>query len=251
MASGCTAEHSPRRRQRNNSVHARSINEGIWVEVVREDCGQEAGAGFGQALREGISAIGDVAAGVVEAFPVASTVVQGISAVAGPILDLFGIKEECDPVTLGERATECITNGTSETRSTEEEEAYTRAKRSTTTDVKRLAENVGRGETISCAVTAPQGVTLWQLYLHTPAADTVNSVNSRLCIFCMTWGDVPKDPPGVAYCGSRQAQIFPGSSTASPSQAQRPGQVAVNGSRRYRGGTTLALSAWLFLQVWL
>ncbi|CAE7642520.1 unnamed protein product [Symbiodinium necroappetens] len=206
MASGCTAEYSPRR-QRHHSVHVRSLNkDGIWgggvaqgveeatekslsfvlsttvhreakdclerlEQVVREDCGQEAGAGFGQALREGISAVGDVAAGVVEAFPVASTVVQGISAAAGPILGLFGIKEEeCDPVTLGEKTTNCITSGTSETRSTEEQEAYTRAKRSTTTDVKRLAENVGRGETISCAATAPQGVTLWQLYLHTPAA---------------------------------------------------------------------------------
>ncbi|OLP96233.1 hypothetical protein AK812_SmicGene21573 [Symbiodinium microadriaticum] len=118
-------------------------------QVVREDCGQEAGAGFGQALRKGISAVGDVAAGVVEAFPVASTVVQGISAAAGPILGLFGIKEEeCDPVTLGEKTTNCITSGTSETRSTEEQEAYTRAKRSTTTDVKRLAENVGRGESV-------------------------------------------------------------------------------------------------------
>lgn len=68
--------------------------------------------------------------------------------------------------------------------------------------MKKLSESVVSGEKTSCTVVAPPGVTIWQLYLHTPAAEKLGSVNSRLCIFCMTWGSHPQDPPNSGICGS-------------------------------------------------
>ena len=184
----------------------------VMTQTVHEDA-KECIENTRQVIEDCPDPVGDTVRGIVDAaIPMIGTLVKALpligmfadplAAVADAFWGIFGKKTECDPVTITESISNCVNHGTSSSSSEENKKEQRIAHDFITEEVKKLSESVVSGEKTSCTVVAPPGVTIWQLYLHTPAAEKLGSVNSRLCIFCMTWGSRPQDPPNSGICGS-------------------------------------------------
>jgi len=100
---------------------------------------------------------------------VASAVVATVGAVSGAFLPLLDGDDGCTEKEVTEKTMDCIVHGKTQTRTTEEQQEHSLAREMMVTQMEKLTHKVAAGETMTCSVTVPEGVSIYQLRLVTPA----------------------------------------------------------------------------------
>ena len=220
------------------SVHENAQNCVTNIQEQVKDCPPGIGETIGNALSEGLQTIIDKK--TLGLSRVAKDVMEPLAGAGGELVgNAVGafLGNDCTPTTVSEKVSQCLETGTSETRSSEETNARQQARGLALQELTRIATSVTSEQRTTCSVPAPVGVALWQLELHTPAAEATNTAIARLCVFCMSWGARPTDPPGYGGCGfsppCRETLMFcPGGGTLTlPNMQHAHTQLGLKRSR--------------------
>jgi len=177
----------------STSVHSESKQCIQELAQTFRDCSPSFLDAVGDALG---SISGSLVSGGLAATAVASS--MGVFAkLPGP-----GGSDVCTLREVSEKTMDCIVHGKTQTRTTEEQQEHALAHHITVTEMTKVTEKVATGKTMTCSVTVPKGVSLYQLRLVTPASREQETASTWLCVFCISKGNMPTDPPGVRSCES-------------------------------------------------